>query len=513
MKTKILLLIALVCFTFEIQAQDYDVVILNGRVIDPETRFDDVRNVGVKDGKIAIITTEKITGKETIDATDHIVSPGFIDTHSHNVGFMLGQKMHLRDGVTTPMTMEGGVYPVGKFYDSMEGKSMTNYGATVSFMGARESIFNPKYISKDGYTARDLISDPNITTKWSTDVATKEQIDELIAAYETGLKEGALGVGATAGYMPDGLTTTEIERSMKLVAKYGGVMSLHGRYSSQVPPNSGMLGTSEAMAALAAHGGALIVCHMTAQCLDLSGLCQEMIDDAYSKGHQVVGEVYAYTYGSTIAGAPYLQGDKYKRNMNRDFCDIVDLTTLKPQTEESFAKLVKETPNAPITFENATKEDLFKALAHPTSIIGSDAFVFMGKKDGKLKEAFDTPYNSVNGHPRGAGTRGRILRLVREENLMPINLAIAKMTYMPAKFLQDNGIEQMTKKGRMQEGMDADITIFDPKTVKDNATPEFGGLPTTGIPYVLVNGTIMVKNSKVLKDVYPGKAIRKEIVK
>ncbi len=514
MKNQILLLI-MVCFTFGAMAQDYDVVILNGRVIDPETRFDDISHVGVKDGKIAIITTEKITGKETIDATGHIVCPGFIDTHSHNTGFMFGQRLHLRDGVTTPMSLEGGVYPVAKWYDSMEGKSMTNYGATVSFMGTRESILNPEYVSKDGYTARDLILGPasHITSAWSTQVANDEQIGEILAAYETGLKEGALGVGATAGYMPTGLTTRELESAMKLVAKYGGIMGLHGRYSSQVPPQSGLLGTSEAMAALAAHGGALIVQHMTAQCLSLSGDCQQMIDDAYLKGHQVVAEVYAYTYGSTIAAAPYLQGGKYQRNMGRDFHDIVDLTTMKPQTKESFEKLVKETPEAPITFENATKEDLYKALAHPTSIIGSDAFVYVGKEDGVLKEDFDTPFESVNGHPRGAGTRARILRLVREDNLMPINLAIAKMTYMPAKFLQDNGIEQMAKKGRMQVGMDADITVFDPKTVKDNATPQYGALPSTGIPYVLVNGTIMVKDSKVLKGVYPGQAIRNKIIK
>jgi len=512
--TKTLVLTLLCCTAITVHAKDYDVVILNGRVIDPETRLDAVMNVGVKDGTITIITKDKISGKETINAKGHVVSPGFIDTHSHNVGFAFGQRLHLRDGVTTPMSLEGGVYPVGKWYDSMEGKSMTNYGATVGFMGTRESILNPKYVSKDGYTARDLIlgQQSHITSKWSIDVATDEQIDEILEAYEKSLREGALGVGATAGYMPTGLTTREIEGAMKLVAEYGGVMGLHGRYSSQVPPQSGLLGTSEALAAVAAHRGALIVQHMTAQCLNLSGACQEMIDEAYSKGHQVIAEVYAYTFGSTVAAAPYLQGGKYQRNMGRDFGDIVDLTTMKPQTKESFEKLVKETPNAPITFENATKEDLYKALAHPTSIIASDAFVYMDKKSGELMEDFDTPFDSVNGHPRGAGTRGRILRLVREDNLMPLNLAIAKMTYMPAKFLQDNGIDQMAKKGRMQVGMDADITIFDPETVKDNSTPQYGARPTTGIPYVLVNGTIIVKDSKVLKGVYPGQPIRKAVL-
>ena len=91
---------------------------------------------------------------------------------------------------------------------------------------------------------------------------------------------------------------------------------------------------------------------------------------------------------------------------------------------------------------------------------------------------------------------------------MPLMLALSKMTYMPAKFLEDNGVTQMADKGRIKVGADADITIFDPATVKQVATPADGGLPSEGIPYVVVNGTIVVKDSKVLKGVYPGKPVR-----
>ncbi len=115
---------------------------------------------------------------------------------------------------------------------------------------------------------------------------------------------------------------------------------------------------------------------------------------------------------------------------------------------------------------------------------------------------------SVQGHPRLAGTAGIVLRMSREMNLMPLMTAISKMTYIPAKFLQENGVDQMAQKGRMQIGDDADITIFNPETVRDNSTLAAAGLPSTGIPYVLVNGTIVVKDSKVLKGVYPGQAIR-----
>jgi N-acyl-D-glutamate deacylase len=98
---------------------------------------------------------------------------------------------------------------------------------------------------------------------------------------------------------------------------------------------------------------------------------------------------------------------------------------------------------------------------------------------------------------------------VREKKIdIPLPLAVSKMTYMIAKFLEDNGVSQMARKGRVQEGSDADLTIFDPATVVDNATMKDGGLPSTGIPHVVVNGTIVVKDSEVLRGVYPGKPIR-----
>jgi N-acyl-D-glutamate deacylase len=181
---------------------------------------------------------------------------------------------------------------------------------------------------------------------------------------------------------------------------------------------------------------------------------------------------------------------------------------MKPLTKERYDELVKIDPSASVTFENATKKDLYLALAHPTSIISSDAFPYDLKSDGSFVQDWDTPYDAVNGHPRGAGTRARIFRLVREENLMPLMLAISKMSYMQAKFLEDNGVPQMAHKGRVQVGADADITIFDPATIKDNSPPGMGGLPSTGISYVVVNGTIVVKDSKVLKGVFAGKPVR-----
>ena len=123
---------------------------------------------------------------------------------------------------------------------------------------------------------------------------------------------------------------------------------------------------------------------------------------------------------------------------------------------------------------------------------------------------WDTPWEKVNTHPRSVGAHAKVLRLSREKQLLPLMTAISKMSYQYAKFLEDNGVEQMANKGRIKVGADADITIFDPETVRDNSElkPGRNSQPSTGIPYVIVNGTVVVKDSKVQKDVYPGQPIR-----
>jgi len=496
---------------FPAQAADYDLVILNGRVMDPETIFDEISNVGIKDGKIAIITTEKISGKESINAKGHIVSPGFIDAHHHTMTSPFGQKLALRDGLTSPMENEAGVYPVGEWYESMEGKSQTNYGATVGNIGVRETVLNPNYKSDNGATMND-VSQPihsHVDMAWSTNIATDEQIAEIKSKLDEGLRQGALGVGYTPGYQEFAVTSKEGLDLQELAGKYGRAVYMHGRFSGQNPSMDGILGTLEQIGAQAAYGGGLLVQHMTAQTLAGTKTAQALIDNAALNGIRVASEIYPYTFGSTIVAADYLHPDNYQKNMGHDYGDITEVSDVTPLTKARYDELVKTAPMTNVTFENATKEDLNWALAHPTSMIGSDAYPYVLKSDGTtFAQDWDTPYDAVNGHPRGAGTHAKVLRLVREEKLMSYMLAISKMSYHIAKFMEENGVEQMANKGRLQVGKDADITIFNPETVKDNSTVPYGGLPSTGIPYVVVNGTIVVKDSKVLKGVFPGKPIR-----
>ncbi len=495
-----------------VAAEIYDLVILNGRVMDPQTKLDAVRNVGVKDGTIAVITKDMIKGKKTIEAKDHVVAPGFIDMHDHNTAAPFGQKLALRDGVTTPMELEAGVYPVDKWYAALKGTSQTNYGASVGIVPIREHVFNPGYKSR---FAGDFLFDMQLpkathaSMKWSTQIATDEQIEKIGQMIEKELGQGALGIGHLPGYAEFGLTQRESTLVQKLAGKHNTFVAVHGRFSSQMPPASGLLGIDEMMAPQAAYGGGLVVQHMTAQTLAVTPQALRLIDDARDKGIQVIAEIYPYDFGSTIAGADYLRPDNYQKNMGRDFKDIIEVSSMKPLDKARYEELVKTAPGTSVMFYNATEDTVNKALAHPNTVLGSDSYPYTIRNPGGPAIAWDTPFDGVNGHPRGAGAHARLLRLVREKKVdIPLIDGVSKMSYMIAKFLQDNGVAQMANKGRIQVGRDADITIFDPKTVKDNATMKDGGLPSTGIPYVVVNGTVVVKDSKVLKGVHPGQPVR-----
>ena len=242
---------AMVPATIANAAEKYDLVILGGRVMDPETMFDAVRNVGVKDGKIAIITKDKISGKETIKAQGHVVAPGFIDTHVHVVDLPFGQKLMLRDGVTTPLDLEVGAYPVTRFYDTLQGRSQANYGATVSTIGIREKVFNPKYNSETGIFTSDMYitsEESFADMKWSATVPTADQITQINQMVEEGLKQGALGIGVPVGYMIGGVTSQETTAWQRLAGKYGRATFPARPFFQSAGTTTGILGFEEMIA-------------------------------------------------------------------------------------------------------------------------------------------------------------------------------------------------------------------------------------------------------------------------
>ncbi|MEH6637529.1 MAG: hypothetical protein V7700_18570, partial [Halioglobus sp.] len=295
-------------FTVSVSGQalavDYDLVILNGRVMDPESKLDAVRNVGIKDGKIAVISKEKISGKQQIDASGHVVAPGFVDGHSHVVDTPLGQRLMLRDGVTTTLDLEIGALPVSRWYDRMKGKSQSNYGASVSIMGARAATFDPDYLKATlGGTSYDLFS-PKVDVPQDVynRVPNDKEINSILKHIDNGLKEGGLGVGPPTGYMVGAFTSQEMIGAQKLAGKYGRFSHVHTRFSSQVVPTSGILAFQEAIASAGSYGGGVIIAHFTAQALELTQATMDYVDALRADGVPVVLEVYPYNFGGAGNG-------------------------------------------------------------------------------------------------------------------------------------------------------------------------------------------------------------------
>lgn len=497
-------------------AQEYDLVITNGRVMDPETGFDQVANVGIADGTIIKISAEKLTGKKTVDATGHVVAPGFIDGHVHYVDMPFGVKLGLRDGMTTTLDLEVGVFDTERWYKAKEGKSQSNYGATASLLAARHGVFAPNYDSKNGAVTLDFFSGMDLGTDYIERDATPEEIEKILEVLDKNLKEGALGVGTTIGYMADAVTSAELVGVRKLTAKYGRFTHDHVRFMSQAAPMSGMIAVQEVVDPAIVYGGGCIIAHYNTNTAGQMPLVASYIERIRAQGYPVILELYPYNYGGAGNGiqAVYLKPENYQRNLGRSYGDIVDQLTGKPLDKATYERLVKEDPTHPVYLYHAQMDMVLEGCARPDTLIGSDAFPYFNRKTGKLVADWDTPYSEAVGHPRGAGTRARVLRWQREGKLGDLTLmqALSKMSFMWADYLAENGVEQMKKKGRMQEGCDADIVVFDPKTVTDNSDLPLdkNTLPSTGIPYVVVSGVVVVEDSKVLK-VFPGKPVRAEI--
>jgi len=501
--------------SFSAAAETYDVVINNGRVMDPETNFDGVRNVGVKDGKIVVITKDAIKGKQVIDAKNHVVAPGFIEGHQHATD-PFSRKVNLRDGLTTMMDFEAGAGDIAKWYADAEGKTQSNYGMVVLATLARVSVLDGPEIAALGNDMGGLFAHTvGAAAKkaqkegrkpgWSSTLPNKEEMTQIMSYIDEGLREGALGVGVPVGYMTTGVTQYELYKYQELASKYDRVTNGHVRFAGIRPPTEGQLGIQEMLANAMVLDAPFMASHLNSN-MDWEYTIP-MINDAREKrGAKVWGEVYPYAAGSTIASTDILT-ESSMAQMGITYSNVANLDGTR-WDKAMYEDVRKNDPGRAIVIYNNPPEDIAKWMAQPGVVIVSDGMAIV---DEKLEYyPWDSAYEGKSVHPRSAGTRAKVLRMVREDKNMPLMEAISKMSYLHAKYFDEfGGISQFKTKGRMQEGMDADIVVFNPDTVRDNSTyePGMGAIPSTGMPYVLVNGTVVVKDS-VVQKVFPGKPIR-----
>src|SRR5271170_2424980 len=174
------------CSPAEPQDAIYDLVIANGRVMDPESGLDAQRNVGISDGKIRAISAAALKGKTTIDAQGLVVAPGFIDLHEHGQE-PRNYQFQAHDGVTTTLELEAGTADVDDWYAHREGKALINYGVSIGHIPVRMKVIgDPGVFLPIGDAARRP--------------ATTAQIAEMRQQIEHGLQRGALAVGMGINY-------------------------------------------------------------------------------------------------------------------------------------------------------------------------------------------------------------------------------------------------------------------------------------------------------------------------
>ena len=456
-----------------VAAQTYDIVLRGGRVMDPESGLDAVRNVGIRGGRIAAITQAPLEGSQVVDVTGLVVAPGFIDLHAHGQD-PFSADLQVRDGVTTALELEGGVFPVADWYAERAGKWRINYGATVSQGAVR-------YLAM-GEDRRAMVYD----------AATPAQVARMQELVEQGLAEGAMGVGFGIQYTP-GASREEIFRLFQTAGEHGVTSFVHIRYAGMVEPESSISAVQEMIADAAGANTSVHIVHIGSSGLAQIPVLLDMIATAQAQGIDVTTEVYPYTAASTgIQAAIFDPG--WRERLGGDYGDIEWVATGERLDSASFMKYREE--GGIIIAHIIPREEMEYAIGHPSVMIASDGVGFV---DGRA-------------HPRGAGSFARVLgRYVRDQHTLGLMDALRKMTLMPAQRLEQ-ALPEMRRKGRVAVGADADLTLFDPTTVLDRATFAEPAQGSAGIPHVLVGGVFVVRDGAVVESAHPGQPVRRRPV-
>ncbi len=452
------------CAPSDPDVQAYDLVVEGGRVMDPESGLDGIRHVGISDGLIQAISEDAMQGGRVIDATGLVVAPGFVDLHVHGqteegFGYMV------RDGVTTGLELEVGSGDVERWYREREPGQLANYGVSIGHIPARMIVM--------GDTGSFLPSGPG-----GSEPATDEQVAEIVGRIAEGLEQGAPAVGFGLAYTP-AATTAEFEAMLRVAAAHGTSAHIHLR--------SGMAGLSEAIDAAARAGASLHIVHVNSSGGPQTAEFMTTIEAARNAGQDVTTEAYPYEAGQSFIESALFDG--WETWDEERFGIHQWSATGERLTRETFTAYRAQ--GGRVIIHNRTEKMTRAAIEHPLTMIASDG----GIADG-------------SGHPRSTGTFSKVLgRYVREQGVITLMDALRRMTIEPARRLEAR-VPAMENKGRLRVGADADITLFDPSTVIDRSTYVDPTITPDGIPYVLVNGVLVVDGGDLVSGVRPGRAIR-----
>ena len=462
-------------------AEPFDLVIANGRVMDPESGLDAVRHLGVRSGTIEAVSETPLEGRIALDATGRVVAPGFIDLNTYQHGDPLF-RLRAADGVTSVLYLEDRAADVPAYYEALEGRALIHHGIAVGHESLRHVATGDSSLVIVGGVAESGGS-PELKYR----PLTAQELDKLADLVEEGLREGAVAVGFGIEYTP-GATHSEILRMLEVAERYEASAHLHLRKWDETQDWGQFF---EVFGGAIHTGGDLHINHLQSIAGSYTRQCLDFIDRARSHGLSITTECYPYTAALTFIESALF--DDWETKTDEALHRYEWPETGERLTRETFAKhreqggVVIIHPRDETTQEAAVRT----CLAHPLPMIASDG----AWDDGKT-------------HPRSAGTNSRVLgRYVREEGVLSLMEALRKTSLAPARHLEQR-VPSMRRKGRIRVGADADVVIFDPATVIDRATYRESTLPPKGIEAVLVGGVPVVLKGVIQEDVFPGRAIR-----
>ena len=490
------------------------VVITGGRVVDPASGLDGIADVALLDGKIAAVGTNLGSAERTIDATGLVVAPGFIDLHAHGQS-VPADRMQAFDGCTTVLDLEAGVMPVASWYNrqAKEGRVL-NFGASTNWafarIGAMTQFNEESSLDAFGRAMRD--------PSWMENIATPPQLTGILDRLAQGLDEGGLGIGILNAYAP-GAGVQELTSVCQLAAAQNVPTFTHIAYMSRIDPKS----AAEAYIRLIGYAGAtgchMHICHFNSSSKTDIERCAALVTKAIEQGLPITLESYPYGTGSTVIAAAFFADPQFEERNGTGYDSVQRVTDgHRFRSREELLAAQAEEPSSLVLWHILDTEKnehhrtlLDMSVLFPGSAIASDAMPW-SLPDGTpyTGDAWPLPDDATS-HPRSAGCFTRFIRhWVRERQAVSLLEGVRKCSLIPAEILSAS-TPAMRAKGRLQQGADADVVVFDYETLTDKSDFTTMNRPAEGVRHLIVSGTPLITNGILDTAARPGKPVRRPL--
>ncbi|PTM39285.1 dihydroorotase [Bosea sp. 124] len=489
----------------------FDLKIMGGRVIDPETSRDEVTDVAIKDGTIVAIGSISGPAKKTVNAEGLVVTPGFIDLHGHGQSIP-ADRMQAYDGVTTSLELEIGVLPVARWYDEQAAAGrVLNYGASTGWIFGRIAAMTSQQTESTIEGMGLAMRDP----RW-TGTASPQETVEIVDRVRAGLEQGALGIGFPNGYAP-GAGMKELSELCSLAASVGTPTFTHIAFMSNIDPMSSIDAYTRLIGLAGSTGAHMHICHFNSTSLLDVERAAGLVRNAQAQGLKVTVEAYPYGTGSTVIGAGFFSDPAFPERFGTDY-NAIELVASRHRFRDREELLQAQQDNSgalvlihflDVTANERHRELLDVSIMYPGGAIASDAVPWtLTNGSTYVGDAWPLPDDAVS-HPRSSGTFTKFLKeWVRERQVISLSEGLRKCTLIPAQILEGCA-PAMRKKGRIQVGCDADIGVFDYESLTDRADFFRMNAASEGFRHLFVFGEAVIANGDLVKDARPGRPVRR----